>query len=171
MEVLELAELEKTAELHDRFVDWATTLIHHDAQDVRNDPIAFARLDKPLSEARVALVSTGGIYAASQLPFDTAKPDGDWSLRAIPSDTPSSELRVSHTHYNHGDADEDVNCMFPIDRLRELAEAGFVGGVSATYFGMMGFIPNGRHSQEEAGPEIASRLKAEGTDVVLLTPS
>jgi D-proline reductase (dithiol) PrdB len=171
MEAVELAELEQTPELNARFVDWTTTLIHHDAQDVRNTPIHFTRLEKPLSECRVALVSTGGVHLRSDPPFDTAKPDGDWSIRAIPSDTPAGEIAVSHTHYNHGDADEDVNCMFPVDRVRELAASGQIGGVAPTFFGMMGFIPNGRHSTEEAGPEIARQLKTEGTDIVLLTPS
>jgi D-proline reductase (dithiol) PrdB len=170
-ELLELAELERTPELEQRFVDWSSTLIHHDAQDVRNDPVAFTPLKKPLSESRVALVSTGGVHLRTQEPFDTSLPEGDWTFREFPGDTPSSELMISHTHYNHGDADEDVNCMFPIDRLRELVEAGVVGSVGESCFGVMGFIPNGRHVVEETGPAIAARLKEEGTDVVLLTPS
>lgn len=171
MEIVELAELEQTPELHERFVDWASTLIHHDAQDVRNTPVHFTRLEKPLSECRVALVSTGGVHRRSDPPFDTRKPEGDWSVRSIPSDTSAREIAISHTHYNHGDADEDPNCMFPIERVRELAASGHIGGLTQTFFGMMGFIPNGSHSTEEAGPEIARQLKAEGADVVLLTPS
>jgi len=171
MDLMELKPYEFTDERRARFVDWATGLIHDDAQDIRNDPIHFATLAKPLSESRIALVSTGGLRLKSQAPFDVLKSDGDWTIRAIPSATPREEIRIDHTHYNHGDADDDVNCMFPIERVRDLVSIGFVGSVTETFFGMMGFIPNGTHVVEQAGPEIARRLKAEGADIVLLTPS
>jgi len=172
METVELTtRFEQTAELQARFEDWSAMLIHDDVKDVRNVPIHFTRLKQPLARSRVGLLSTGGVHLRSQPPFDTARPDGDWSFRTIPSSTSGGDVAISHTHYNHGDADEDVNCMFPIDRLRELAESGFIGGLSETFYGMMGFIPNGTHIVEETGPELARRFKEEGTDVVLLTPS
>ena len=171
MDLIEMVPYEITNERKARFDDWATNLIHDDAQDVRNDLIHFTPLARRLSESRVALVSTGGLRLASQDAFDVLKSDGDWTIRAIPSETPRDDLRIDHTHYNHGDADDDVNCMFPIDRVRDLVSMGFVGGVTETFFGMMGFIPNGHHLVDEAGPEIAQRLKAEGADIVVLTPS
>lgn len=171
MDVVELRPWSATAEHRDRFEAWTKGLIHDDFVDVRNRAVHFTPLRKPLAESRVALVSTGGIRLRTQRPFDVLRPDGDWSIRAIPSDSAAHDIRIDHTHYNHGDADDDVNCMFPIDRVRELIDAGFIGGMTRTFFGMMGFIPNGRHVVEEAGPELARCLSAEGTDVVFLTPS
>lgn len=170
-EFVELRPWTFTPELSARFEAWGPSLIHHDFQDVRNHQVNFTPLAKPLSQSRVALISTGGIHLRSQEPFDVVRPDGDWSIRPIPSDTPTADIAVRHSHYNHGDADKDVNCMFPIDRLRELAAAGFIGGLTKTFFGLMGFVPNGRHVLEETAPEVARQLSAEGADVVLLTPS
>jgi D-proline reductase (dithiol) PrdB len=59
--------------------------------------------------------------------------------------------------------------MFPIDRLRELAEEGFIGSVAPTHFGFMGGGGNQDKFTNETGPEIARQLKEEGVDAVLLT--
>jgi D-proline reductase (dithiol) PrdB len=161
-EPVELKEWELTEERREHFQRWVEGLVHHDFVDVRNDTVNFSQPRKPLSESRIALVSTGGMRHVTQLPFDISKPDGDWSIRAIPSDTPPAEITIDHTHYNHADAD---------DRIRELAESRVIGEVSETFYGMMGFIPNGAHLVDESGPDLARRLRQDGVDVVLLTPS
>ena len=171
MDLVELTRWEATAESRARFDAWGPALIHHEFTDVRNRDIHFTPLARPLAESRVALVSSGGMHLRSEAPFDILEPNGDWSIRAIPSDARAGDIGVSHSHYSHGDADKDVNCMFPLDRLRELAAAGFIGSVTKTFYGVMGFIPNGRHVVEELGPELARRLKDEGAEVVLLAPS
>ena len=48
-------------------------------------------------------------------------------------------LFLSHHHYDHTSADKDINLVFPIDRLRELAEARIIGGVARTHIGYMGY--------------------------------
>jgi hypothetical protein len=53
-------------------------------------PMAFedspwSPFKKRLSESKVAVMTTGGVYVEGQQPFDT---DGDWSFREIPLDTP-----------------------------------------------------------------------------------
>lgn len=143
---------------------------------------------KPLAESRVALLSTGGVYRKGQPPFDIRTeadggppvpdwlkaqgfPDaGDWSYRVIPSDTPSSDLKAIHGKYNTGPANQDINCIFPIDRLRELAERGFIGGVAPRHIGMMGFIPDYNRVLEETGPAVADLFRADAVDVVVLSP-
>lgn len=169
MEPVELKAWELTPQRQDRFDSWIGGLSHHGFVDVRNKDIHFTSLTKPLAQSTLALVSTGGLRMKSQPPYDLLDHDGDWSIRAIDSDVSASDLTIDHSHYNHGDADEDINCMFPIERIRELAATGFVGSVAKTSVGMMGFVPNGAHVVEEAGPEAARRLKAAGTDVALLT--
>lgn len=169
MELIELRGWELTAARQERFEQWLKALIHHEFLDLRNREVYFTPLAKPLAQSTVALVSTGGLRLKSQQPYDLLDPNGDWSIRPIPSDTPVSDITINHSHYNHGDADDDVNCIFPIERVREMADAGFIGGVTRTFIGMMGFVPNATHIVEEAGPEVARRLKAEGAEVVLLT--
>ena len=133
-------------------------------------PPHWARPAKPMAAWRVALVTTAGVYLRSQPPFDAQDPQGDDSYREIPAAAQPGELAVAHDHYDHADADRDINCVFPLQRLHELAEEGVIGSVASCHFGLMGFIPNPDHLVESTAPAIAERLKADGVDAVFLTP-
>ena len=121
---------------------------------------------RELNQTTFALVSTAGVHLRDQEPYNM---EGDNSWRLIPGDVQASQLMVTHDHYNHQDADQDINCIFPIDRLRELAARGIIGGVSDKHLGFMGFSQNLHDLYERVAPEMAkiiSRSKAEG---VILT--
>lgn len=128
--------------------------------------IPYTPFHRDLSDSTVALVSTAGVHMKSQEPFDV---DGDSSYRVIPSDTPASELMVTHEHYDHTEADRDINCVFPIDRLRELADEGFIKGLNPEFYGMIGYTLRMKDVIERTAPEIAQRLERSPTDLVLLT--
>ena len=81
----------------------------------------------------------------------------------------ASELMVSHGGYDNADVNSDVNCMFPIDRLNELAKEGFIKEVGAYHYGFMGGGGDQQKFTQETGPEIARRLVEDGVDAVLLT--
>jgi len=136
----------------------------------RNACVAFHRLSKLMSELRVALGTSGGVYVKTQPPFDMLSHAGDDSVRWIPGDVDSRDLRFSHDHYDHTGADQDPNCMFPLDRLRELASAKVIGSVAAEHVGFMGFVPNPTRFVNEIIPEVAARLKRDGVDAVVLSP-
>lgn len=123
-------------------------------------------LEKPLSDCKVAFITAGGIHKKDQEPFDTS---GDYSFRAIESDTPTSQLMVTHGGFDNSDINKDPNAMLPLDRLHELVEEGFIASLSSTMFGFMGGGGNVEKFQKETGPEIARRLKEEGVDIVLCT--
>ena len=127
-----LRDWEFSERWQERWADWMKPGGHGAMADVRNEKLAWTPLTKPLSDCTVALVTTGGVHRRNQEPFDVMKHDGDWSLREIPWDTPTKDLTITHTHYNHLDADQDINCMFPIERLPELQGDGVIGGVAAT---------------------------------------
>lgn len=114
----------------------------------------------------IALVTAAGVHLKSDKPFNLA---GDTSYREVPGDTPSSDLMVSHGGYDNGDVNKDINCMFPIDRIRELAEEGFIKGIAKTNIGCMGGGGNQHVFTEETGPAIAKILVDEKVDGVLLT--
>ena len=76
---------------------------------------------------------------------------------------------VSHGGYDNGDVNKDINCMFPIDRLNELAAEGFIGSVADVHAGFMGGGGNQEKFKNETGPAIAKMLKEEGVDAVILT--
>lgn len=123
-------------------------------------------LKKPLSQCKVAFITSGGIHNKKQVPFNTA---GDSTYREIPSDTPSSELMVTHGGFDNSDINKDVNAMLPIDRLRELRDEGFIGSLVDTFYGFMGGGGNVDKFTKATGPEIAHKLKEEGADIVLAT--
>ena len=124
---------------------------------------------KPLDESKVALISSGGVYRRDQPPF---KPDkNDLTFREIPADTDVSELRISHDYYDHSDAERDVNCVFPIERMRELAAEGFIGGLSEVHFTFMGRIFRKTGLLNEMIPSLIERLKALSVDLAFLVPA
>ncbi|HEX9414428.1 MAG TPA: glycine/sarcosine/betaine reductase selenoprotein B family protein [Ktedonobacterales bacterium] len=66
-------------------------------------------------------------------------------------------------------ADQDINCVFPIDRLRELASAGVIGGVGDAHLGFMGYSQRLHDLYERAAPEMARLIERSRADAVLLT--
>jgi D-proline reductase (dithiol) PrdB len=81
-------------------------------------PAVWTPVTKPLETMRIALVTACGVHMRSQERFIVS---GDSSYREIPGDVKSEHLMVTHGGYDNSDANKDINCMFPIDRLRELA--------------------------------------------------
>lgn len=119
---------------------------------------------RELNESNFALVTTTGVHLRDQEPY--VEDDNSWRL--IPGDIQTSQLMVTHDHYDHHDADRDINCVFPIDRLRELANEGIIGGVSDRHLGF-GFTQNLRDLYERAAPEMAKIIIRSKTDGVILT--
>jgi len=129
------------------------------------DPV-WTPVTKPLNEMKVALATAAGVHLKSQERFNFA---GDTTFRVIPGDTPVSELMVSHGGYDNADANRDINAMFPIDRMRELAKDGVIKEFSEVNYGFMGGGGDQTAFAEDTGPEIARQLKEAGVDAVLLT--
>lgn len=136
------------------------------------DGIPWTPFTKGLANSRVALVTTAGLHMPDQEPFNMIDPDGDPTFRALPSDTPADGYAITHDYYDHSDADRDINVVFPITRLLELAEAGFIGGVAPVNYGFMGHIvgPHVATLLKKTAPEVADRLRKDAVDAVLLTP-
>lgn len=142
---------------------------HTGVEHMRNEQLNWTPVTKPLNESVVSLFTTGGVHRRSDPAFDVDNPHGDWSFREIPTDIDTADLMITHTHYNHVDADLDVNCMFPLDRLRELRDQGVIGGIAPVAYTIMGFNPDPRPLAQETIPELARRIKAGGADLVFMT--
>ncbi len=119
-----------------------------------------------LAKATFALVSTAGVHLRDQTPYDL---DGDNSWREIPGDVQASDLMVTHGHYDHRHADVDINCVFPIDRLREFAAEGIIGGVANRHLGFMGYSQQLKDLYDRAAPQMAKLIERSNADAVLLT--
>ena len=161
-----------TPDLEERFRRWLKLIaeMHDGANFTFNASIAWTPLRKPLADCSVALVSTAGVHLKSQPAHDLLNPHGDASFREIPGNTLAQDLAVDHVHYDTTAANADPNCVFPIDRLRDLVAMGMVGAVAPLHFGFMGFIPDGRLLRDTTAPIVAEQLLAQGTDAVVLTP-
>jgi len=163
-EPLVLADVER---LH---LEWQERVAKsHHGIPYYNQTVAFTRPTKPMSEATVALATTGGAHLASQEPFDMQDHAGDQTIRFIPGDVARSELCFTHDHYDHTDADRDPDCMFPLERLRELEAEGVIGAVAPMHASASGFMPDPRPFLQNAVPQVIERFRADRVDVVLLT--
>ncbi len=129
-------------------------------------PLVWTPVTKELKDMVVALATAAGVHKKSDKRFNFA---GDFTYRLVEDTTPSSDLMVSHGGYDNGDVNKDINCMFPIDRLHELAAEGFIKAVAPVHVGFMGGGGNQDKFKNETGPAIAKILKEEGVDAVLLT--
>lgn len=126
----------------------------------------FTPVTKELKEMRVAMATAAGVHLKTDKRFNLA---GDTSYREIPSDADVQDLMVSHGGYDNADVNKDVNCMFPIERLRELASEGFIKECAPLHFGFMGGGGDQDAFINHTGPEIAQKLVEEDVDAVVLT--
>lgn len=152
-----------------RLTDFSANEREHHLQKIRDlpdfGPTPFVS-GPPLRERRVAIVTTSGLHRRSDRPFEIGATD----YRVIPGDTPASELVMSHVsvNYDRSGFQEDVNVVFPLERLRELAASGMVGSASDFHYSFMGAAPI--RGLEPKARELAALLKKDRTDAVLLTP-
>ncbi len=136
----------------------------------RDDP--WTPLDKPLNQCKVALITSSGLIRKSDKPFDLANPDGDPTYRIIPAGTAPAELTLSivSTNWDRSGFAMDVNVLFPMDRLKELAHEKVIGAMADDHFAFMGSIFDIDPIIDRTAPEVGRRLKSAGVDVALLAP-
>ena len=130
----------------------------------------WAPLAKPLEKCRVTLLSTGGIYIRDKQPPFNPERD-DLTFREIPKDINIKTLAISHNNYDHTDAEKDINCIFPIERLCELNKQGYIGEFAPIAYTMMGRIFRRTALQQELAPQILQKLRDAKVDVFLLVPA
>lgn len=132
-----------------------------------SDAPAFVHPGKPLSESRVVLLASGGVYRIGDIGF-THK--DDLTHREIASDTPVDELRITHFAYDQTDARKDPNVVFPLAALRTLAARGEIGSVAEVALTFMGGIYSQRRLGEILVPALVDRVRELEADVALLVP-
>lgn len=141
---------------------------------MRLDDPPFQRPEKPIRESRVALVTTGGYsIEGEQQPFEAVPSFDDTPARVleIPLDVNQEKLAINHRGYDHRFAEQDINVNLPLDRLRELVEAGEIGSVAQQTQVVMGLQPNLRPLLTELIPSLVARFKSDSVEAALLVPS
>jgi len=121
----------------------------------------------PLPECRVAIVTTAGLHRRSDDPFRVV----DLSYRVIPGEIRAGDLTMTHSsvHFDRSGFEEDVNVVFPIDRLGELQAIGAIGSVADRHYSLMGagWAPE---QVEATVNELATLLGEDRVDAVCLAP-
>ncbi len=135
--------------------------------DNTEEPPALVPPAKPLSESKVVLIASGGVYRVGDIGF-THK--DDLTHREIASDVPSDELRVTHFAYDETSAKADINAVFPIDALRAMVDAGEVGSLADVGLTFMGGIYSQRRLGETLTPAIVDRVHELEADIALMVP-
>ena len=138
-----------------------------------NETTPWTPPGRPLSKARVALVTSAGLHVRGDRPFVSDHKVPDQSYRRLPSNAPSAEIVQSHTSigFDRSGIQRDLNVTYPIDRLRELQERGTIGSLAESFYSFMGALRTWQVLENETGPAVADLLKKDGVDVVLLTPT
>src|SRR5215213_7961153 len=132
--------------------------------------VPFTPYERELSRATVSLVTAAGVHRKDQPPFNIADELGDLTFRIIGGEDDTSDLMVTHHHYDHSEADRDINVVFPLVPLRELAREGFIGGVAREHIGYMGYTMQLKQMYEETAPQIAEEIdKKSRADIIVLT--
>jgi D-proline reductase (dithiol) PrdB len=136
-------------------------------------PPPWTPLAKPVTQCRVALVTTAGVHRNEDAPFNMEDKQGDPTYRIIPRDVSHEALCITHDYYDHRDADKDLNIVFPLDRLQEFAREHIIGEVAPFHYSFMGHIdgPHVPRLLTDTAPSVAQRLKREQVDAVVLTPA
>ena len=137
-----------------------------------SEDIPWTPAKKPLHESKIALVTTAGIHHVDQKPFNMNDPAGDPTYHMIDTKTIEENYVITHDYYDHRDAEKDLNIVFPVTRLKEMAADRIVGSAADHHVSFMGHIKGGHLETllEKYAPEVAARFVQDRVDAVFLTP-
>lgn len=138
--------------------------------------IPWTPLNKSLKETTFTLMTTAGISMKTDRPFDLEREKiepawGDPSYREIPQTATESDIKVSHLHINTEYIKRDINVMLPLTRFQEFEQEGIIGKLAATCYSYYGFQLDPTELLEETMPKVATRMREEDIEAVLLTPA
>ena len=120
----------------------------------------------PLKDRRLAIISTAGLHCRGDRPFELGSDD----YRLIPGDIQANELIMSHVsaNFDRTGFEQDLNVIFPVDRLRELAEQRVIQSLAGYHYSFMGATDP--RKMEPTARHLATLLKNDQVNAVLLIP-
>jgi D-proline reductase (dithiol) PrdB len=127
-------------------------------------------LKKALKDCKLALLTTGGLHLKTDTPFDTKHREGDCSFRMLPGNVTHQDIMVTHESYDHQFINADLNCVFPIDRMKEYVSKGTIHSLSEEHYSFMGHIYVTGPLLENS-KKVGERLKELNVDIAFLTPT
>jgi D-proline reductase (dithiol) PrdB len=124
-------------------------------------------ISKPLHTSRVAIVTTAALHQEGA-GFELG--DSDFHFETLPRQAGNLKLGHHSVNFDRGGFAADINVVYPIDRLQELADSGILGEVANNHYSFAGNqSPSVSEIRLDSGPRCASEMRKEQVDVVLLT--
>lgn len=137
--------------------------------------IPWSPLPKPMSRCTVSIASSAGVARKTDEPFDQEIERRDpWSsdpsYRILGRATVTDDVRVYHLHINTSFAQQDLNCVMPLERLSQLEAQGEITHSAPSHYSYMGYTLRPDVLLRHAVPGIIRRLRQEQVDAVVLVP-
>jgi hypothetical protein len=144
----------------------------------------FTSLFRPVSESRLALVSSSGHFVEGKdpQPFGVEDMSQEEAMQRIISflrtapelsevalDTPPEQLRVRHAGYDIRGSQADPNVTLPLYRLAALAQEGVIGELVDPVYSFVGAAAQ-TPLLKEKGPQWVARIQEQGAEVAILVP-
>jgi D-proline reductase (dithiol) PrdB len=124
------------------------------------DGVPFTRLPKPLSQSRVALITTA-------MPSDFDGTRRVWSGNVAP---PPAHLHTNDVAWDKESTHtNDRESFLPIETASKLAAEGLLAGLTARFHGVPTEYSQ-RKTRDEDAPEILKRVREDKADAAVLCP-
>ncbi|WP_395160224.1 glycine/sarcosine/betaine reductase selenoprotein B family protein [Ilumatobacter sp.] len=148
------------------------------------DDQVFVPLSKPVSESRIALVTSSGHFVDGDDPQPFGVVDmtqaeaeariGEFlrespTLSSIPTDVAATDIRVRHGGYPIDAVRSDHQVALPIGHLRTLADRGRIGEMVNPVYSFVGAAAQLR-LRNQVAPAWADMLRDHDVDLALLVP-
>ena len=135
----------------------------------RYDDVPFARLERPLSECRVGLVTTAGKPQAKVKIDLLGLGLGVRELYAEPTNPPPTCLFTADLGWQKDATHtEDIDSYFPLNRLSEFRNDGRIRSVSPRFYGVPTDYSQSR-TLERYAPQVFQWCREDRVDAVLLS--
>jgi len=138
----------------------------------------WAPFEKRLAGARIALLTSAGLYVRSTQPsFDIDREQshpewGDPSWRSIPAGADAADIGVAHLHINGEDIKADPEIALPARMLQQLVDERVVGSATANHISVMGYQDRSLEGwRNETLPELVAMLRDQPADGLILAPA
>ena len=119
-----------------------------------------------LSQRRIAILSTAGLFERGTAPFTP----GSGGYTVLPASLAPNDILMSHVSINFDRSgwQRDMNVVYPLDRLRELADDGFIAGVADEHYSVLGSTDP--KMMAETADSIVARMMRDRIDAILMSP-
>ena len=134
------------------------------------EPIPVPLMTTQISQAKIALVTDGGLVPKSNpdnIPRAFSRVWGAYSI-AERARLQSEDFEVAHGGYDNRHVQKDPNRLVPVDVMREMERTGTIGSLHHEFLSTTG-NSNPLENSRRIGREMAQRLKDAGVDAVILT--